>query len=140
MQVDVASALRQQLQAQSSSAESILKAKFIEWKSQPGQDHYWFSRDVLGDDKHLRHVHLVPNNVQTDRETWNDLWSKGPKQAWQRRSDRYLLYADRGMGRYLLISLIEDPGAHALWEKSHTATRKAFEVVAENFVIFGQVP
>lgn len=138
MQVDVASALRQQLQAQSSSAESILKAKFIEWKSQPGQDHYWFSRDVLGDDKHLRHVHLIPNNVQPDRVAWDGFWSKN--QSSRRRSDRYLLYADRGMGRYLLISLIEDPGAHALWEKSHTATRKAFEVVAENFVTFGQVP
>lgn len=138
MQVRVAAPLKAQLLAADPAAEAILVQKFTEWKSGHPDGHYWFSRDVRGDDGNLYHVHLIPKNVPQERAEWDALWAK--RRAWQRRSDRYLLYADGGRHGYLLIALIEDPGAHTLWTAAQRATREALEIVAENFVYFGQVP
>lgn len=140
MQVHVAAPLKAQLQAASAGAEAELVQKFTEWKSGDPDDHYWFSKDVRGDDGNLYHVHLVPNNVQADRKAWNVLWSQKPRRPWLRRSDRYLLYANGGRHGFLLIALLEDPGAHQLWERASQKDREDFEIVAENFVYFGQVP
>lgn len=140
MIVRVTSQLKTQLQLAQPNAEELLVGKFLEWKSSP-EDHYWFSKDVRGDDGYLFHVHLVPSNDQVARGIWDRLWSRHPRRPWSRRSDRYLLYADAGTSHgYLLIALIEDPGAHALWSPAQQAVRKQFEIVAENFCVFGVVP
>lgn len=139
MQVRVATPLRAQLAAVSSAAEMALLRSFSDWKAGQPEEHYWFSRDVRGDDGHLYHVHMVPNNEAKARKDWNSLWFDRPRRPWLRRSDRYLLYANGGQYGYLLLALIEDPGAHKLWTPALNAQRLAFEVVAENFVYFGQV-
>lgn len=138
--VRVASKLKTQLQSVGPNAEQLLVGKFLEWKSSP-EDHYWFSKDVRGDDGYLFHVHLVPSNDPAARAKWDRLWSVHPKRPWSRRSDRYLLYADAGVTHgCLLIALIEDPGAHTLWSPAQRALREQFEIVAENFCVFGVIP
>jgi hypothetical protein len=141
MQVRVTAPLKAQLQAAHPAAEATLVKKFTEWKSGPPNGHYWFSREVRGDDGHLYHAHLIPQNVVQDRVQWDALWSGRPRRPWLRRSDRYLLYADSGkLYGYLLIAVLDDPGAHTLWTPSAKVMRESFEIVAENFVYFGHVP
>ena len=113
---------------------------FSEWKSGHPDGQYWFSRDVRGADGNLYHVHLIPENVPEAREEWDVLWFDKPIRPWLRRSDRYLLYANGGRHGYLLIAILEDPGAHKLWTPALKLVRETFEIVAENFVYFGQVP
>ena len=91
---------------------ALLQAKFAEWKSSEPDEHYWFSREVIGDFG-LLHVHMIPQNETERRKQCESDWKNYRK----RRSDRYLIFANGGprLG-YLLIDLIEDPGAHLLWE------------------------
>lgn len=59
----------------------------------------------------------------------------------RRTSDRYLLYAYGGHREgYLLISVIDDPGAHELWAPQNKARRQALEEIAEAFCVFGTIP
>lgn len=139
MAVHVASPLKAQLQLAAHTAETVLVAKFTEWKvTNPGKDHYWFSRDVKGDDGNLYHAHLMPQNELLKRAAWDNFWHK--KQRARRRSDRYILYAQAANKDFLLIALIEDPGAHKLWTPAWRAQRVSFEIVAENFVIHKSIP
>jgi hypothetical protein len=140
MKVHVTSQLGAQLLAVSRNAESVLVGKFTEWKSGLEDGHYWFSQNKLGDDGLLFHVHLIPNNEVVARQVWNRLWRGPPKRPWKRRSDRYLLYADGKRHGYLLIALLEDPGAHELWLPSNRKLLQDFVVVADNFDFNGSVP
>jgi len=134
--VALTSQLRQQLLA-SGTSEEILLNKFSEWKQGPPDDHYWFGRDVKGT-YGLCHVHLIPNNEQDKRAQWDEYWQKG----WdsRRKSDRYVLYADGGIFGYLIIALIEDPGAHKLWENASRSELKKFEAIADDFNQLGLIP
>ena len=133
--VNVTSQLGTHLTATGQDPE-VLKSKFLEWKSGAPDDHYWFSREVIGDFG-LVHVHMIPMNEPEKRAKWDSDWSRHRK----RRSDRYLLYADGGSQfGCLLIALIEDPGAHTLWSRAQKSQLSVFEKIADNFVHFRQIP
>jgi len=140
MKVHVTSQLSAQLLAVSQHAESVLVRKFIEWKSGLEDGHYWFSQNKLGDDGLLFHVHLIPKNEPAARREWDRFWRGPPVRPWRRRSDRYLLYADGKRHGYLLIALLEDPGAHDLWLPLNRNLLQDFVVVADNFDFNGSVP
>ncbi|MDD2811747.1 type II toxin-antitoxin system YafO family toxin [Rhodoferax sp.] len=140
MKVHVTSQLSVQLLAVSQNAEALLVDEFIAWKNGPEDGHYWFSQNKLGDDGHLFHVHLIPNNNATARREWNRLWRGPPVRPWKRRSDRYLLYADGKQHGYILIALLEDPGAHDLWLPKNKSLLQDFVIVADNFDFNGSVP
>ncbi|MGB4584776.1 MAG: type II toxin-antitoxin system YafO family toxin [Rhodoferax sp.] len=140
MKVHVTSQLSAHLLAVSQHAESVLVRKFTEWKSGPDDGHYWFSQNKRGDDGLLFHVHLIPNNEPAARKEWDRLWRGPPVRPWRRRSDRYLLYADGKRHGYLLIALLEDPGAHDLWQPLNRKMLEDFVVVADNFDFNGSVP
>ena len=139
MTVHVAGPLKRELNALGPKAESTLVAKFTEWVAGDEFEHYWFCNRKLGDDRYLYHVHLIPQNEKNKRATWDELWKK-PRRHHERRSDRYLLYAVNGRGDYLLIELLDDPGAHKLWEREYRGTLQDYITVAENYVMFGEVP
>ena len=80
---------------------------------------------------------MVPANMQDDLAKWDRNWCSYRK----RTSDRYILYADGGMSYgFLLIALIEDPGAHELWNPDRRGEVNVLEAVAENFSNFGTLP
>lgn len=139
MTVHVAGPLKRELNGIGPQAEATLVAKFTQWVAGDEFGHYWFCNRKLGDDKYLYHVHLIPENEKNKRATWDDLWKK-PRRRHERRSDRYLLYAENGRGDYLLIELLDDPGAHKLWEREYRGTLQDYITVAENYVLFGEVP
>jgi hypothetical protein len=122
--------------ASTGQSPALLQAKFTEWKSSEPDEHYWFSREVIGDFG-LLHVHMIPQNEPERRKQWESDWKNYRK----RRSDRYLIFANGGprLG-YLLIDLIEDPGAHLLWERSQKSKLSALERLADNFIHGGLVP
>lgn len=137
MKVKVSSELSSRLAAIGPTAEQTLIKDFTAWKS--GKDefgHYFFSRDKV--EKGLRHVHIVPKNNSVDLATWNRLWKA--RRPHLRRSDRYLLYAHDNTHGYLLIQIIDDPGAHNLWQPKNRAVLERYEIVADNFCFNGTVP
>lgn len=135
LKVQLASQLITALTASGQDPEE-LKSNFTEWKSGEPEEHYWFSRDVKGD-LGLFHAHLIPRNDLEKRSQWDSDWGDYRK----RRSDRYLLYANGGLRYgYLLIDVIEDPGAHDLWTSAQRRRLSNFETIADNFTYFGQVP
>jgi Toxin YafO, type II toxin-antitoxin system len=76
-------------------------------------------------------------NVQDDLARWNHNWRYHRK----RTSDRYILYANGGISHgFLLIAIINDPGAHALWNEQNRAVLALMEGIAEQFCIFGRLP
>ena len=86
--------------------------------------------------KVLYHVHMVPRNVPGAQQQWDQDW----RRYGRRTSDRYLFYANSGSGRdYLLIDLVDDPGAHQVWDAAYAEYRKELEKTADDFVYFGKV-
>lgn len=130
---------RLQSQLRACNLDPLQIAKdFADWKCGHPDDHYLFGHDCLGiGSRHLRHVHMVPLNDEQALRRWNHAWERG---RGRRTSDRYLLYAD-GSPRegFLLIAVIDDPGAHELWSASNAARRSSLEQVAEDFCVFGIV-
>lgn len=137
LKVQISSQLLTALTASGQSPE-LLMSKFSEWKLGDPDDHYWFGRDVKGSSG-LYHVHMVPRNDLNKKKQWDISWGR-PGYS-KRDSDRYLLYANGGprLG-YLLIDLLEDPGAHGLWAGSQKSRLAALELVADNFIYAGKVP
>lgn len=111
---------------------------FSDWKAGAEDDHFVFGRDGLGrGSKLLNHVHMVPLFVPEDWDEWQRCWEN----SWPRKSDRYLFYADGGLAYgYLLIAIINDPGAHKVWSAPFKAYRIALEQIADDFFYFGKVP
>lgn len=109
---------------------------FTDWKSGPADDHYEFGHDALGiGSRYLYHVHMVPLHDALAWRVWDNAWRRRSR----RTSDRYLFYADGGASEgYLLISAIDDPGAHAIWQQPTII--RAWESIADDFCVFGTVP
>lgn len=139
MQVHVAGPLKRELNALGPQAEALFVTRFTQWVTGDEFQHYWFCHKVRGDDGYLYHVHLLPQKQQHKRDRWDYLWAR-PRQRHDRTSDRYLLYAQNAAGDYLLIEILDDPGAHLLWKPQYKQTLDDYIIVAENFVIFGDVP
>jgi len=76
-------------------------------------------------------------NVAKAKNAWDEAWSRYGK----RTSDRYLFYTYGGarLG-WLLLDLIDDPGAHLVWTLEYRAYRHTLEAWAEAFSDFGVLP
>jgi Toxin YafO, type II toxin-antitoxin system len=112
---------------------------FSEWKQSPTTEDYYFGKDAFNrGSKVLRHVHLPPKSSSDGIARWQTCW----RQQRNRTSDRHLFYVDRGLDRYLLIFIVDDPGAHELLAHP-TPEQKAllteFERIASEFYYFGKV-
>jgi len=127
-----------QLQANGRDPGQLL-SDFEAWKAGREDDSYIFGHDSLGiGSKYLYHTHMVPLNDQVALDLWDKVWERG---RGRRTSDRYLLYAYGGPREgYLLIAVIDDPGAHELWAPKNNGQRAALEEVAEDFCVFGSIP
>lgn len=136
--VRIAPQLVTQLQADGHDPGQLL-SDFEEWKAGHPDDSYIFGHDSLGiGTKYLYHAHMVPLNVQAELQEWDKVWERG---RGRRTSDRYLLYAYGGAREgYLLVAVIDDPGAHQLWAPQNRALRANLEQVAEDFCVFGTMP
>lgn len=111
---------------------------FLDWKSGDEDDSYYFAKDAFNlHSEHVRHVHMVPLFEQNSIEKWDANWRKFRK----RTSDRYLFYVDGGHFGYLLLYIVNDPGAHTFLSDPSDAERellREFERIADNFVHFGK--
>jgi len=143
--VQVTNELSNQLLNRTSSAgvsdplePQLLIEVFREWKSGDEDGSYFFSRDSRPiNGKYLHHAHMIPANMQDELAKWDNNWRRHRK----RTSDRYILYADGGVSYgFLLIALIDDPGAHKLWNPERRGEVEILEKVAENFANFGLLP
>lgn len=116
-----------------------LMVDFSEWKDHDPDEHYLFGKDGFNaGSNNLRHVHIVPLFVATDQEKWDHAWES---RHGRRTSDRYLFYADGGKREgFLLIDILDDPGAHTIWMPAYRGTRQFWEDIAEQFIVFGTVP
>lgn len=137
--VHLTGALRETLAAVGLDAR-VLADQFQQWKDGQalGREHYAFGRDAAGlGNPRLRHVHLVPLFVPQDEQRWRLAWRRGS----ERKSDRYLFYADGTPAHgYLLIAVINDPGAHAIWQPKHRAFIRLIERIADDFHHHGTLP
>lgn len=135
--VCVAPALRDKLDIIPGAADTLAQ-EFAAWKAGGEDDHYDFGKDGLGiNSKVLCHVHMVPKNVRGAQDAWDKAWARYGR----RTSDRYLFYAYGGprLG-WLLLDVIDDPGAHKVWEDEQRDYRLQLEAWAQAFVDFGKVP
>ena len=101
-------------------------------------DSYFFSRNSApANGKFLSHVHMVPVNLPEALELWNTNWQRHSRRV----SDRYLFYADGGPSNgFLLIAMVDEPGAHEIWNPGRRSEIKTLEEVADRFYHFGEVP
>ncbi len=131
--------LRDHLRAIGADKQALVRS-FQQWKAlaAQGKEHFEFGRDVPGlGNRHLRHVHMVPLYSPADEARWRRNWRYGR----ERKSDRYLLYADGTPAfGYLLITLINDPGAHTLWEPQNRQLVQLLERIADDFHHHGRAP
>jgi hypothetical protein len=112
-------------------------SEFAAWKK-TGK-HFAFGRDsayrepkVGVEDYKLRHVHLMPGISQKDIDAWERHW----KQGRERKSDHALVYAADDRGNFLLIGILDEPGAHAVARmktQKHKATMEGYAAIAEAF-------
>ncbi|MDQ1922150.1 hypothetical protein [Massilia pseudoviolaceinigra] len=115
-----------------------------EWKNDPaGRQTTVFGRDVANmGSRYARHAHMVPVNDADKLALWKKTWAKNRKHNSNQHqlSDRYLIYADGGRYGYLIIDIINDPGAHKVWTAKFTAVRDMWEEIASDFVCLGKIP
>ncbi|PTT42367.1 hypothetical protein DBR23_03680 [Acidovorax sp. HMWF018] len=121
--------------------------EFSAWKARgPAGEYafYAFGRDgeysrpkVLGVNV-LRHVHLAPRVDPHEQAEWKRRWRKG----WQKTSDRVLVYAQDQTHGYLLIYILDEPGAHEIAEMRSPEDEKLMKQmakVASDFIFDGSI-
>jgi len=116
----------------------LLQQQFSKWKNGDEYGSYLFSRDKTDPQTKLSHAHMVPVNDLQALAAWDEHWKK--RRPHRRLSDRYVVYTHDPRHGYLLIALIGDPGAHALWTPAGKPLLANFETVADNFIFNGTVP
>jgi Toxin YafO, type II toxin-antitoxin system len=118
---------------------SLFIQRFLEWKQSSEDDSYFFGKDGLNRGSSLvRHVHMVPIHLGMDETEWDKNWKFNRK----RTSDRYLFYVDGQQFGYLLLLLVDDPGAHAFLSSSDIEDRKMLSELerwADEFFYFGKI-
>jgi hypothetical protein len=139
MDVRLTGNLESSLNANDGLTPQALISYFAEWKQSPATEDYFFGKDAFNRGSSvLRHVHLPPRSNADEIPRWQTCWRRRSN----RTSDRHLFYVDRGLGRYLLIFIVDDPGAHEFLANP-TSEQKAllteFERIANNFYYFGKV-
>lgn len=134
-QVRIVSSLEARLIANGLDPNQLLQ-DFSSWKDSSDPDScYIFGKDAFNmNSTRLRHVHMVPLFSNDDQEKWNLAWRRFSR----RTSDRYLFYADGGVREgYLLIDILDDPGAHTIWSPANKQILSNWEEIAEKFIIYG---
>ena len=102
-----------------------------------GKDGAYGTPLVDGNANVLRHAHITPIHPNKRKS-----WMKRHFRKSRKTSDRHLIYV-KDDGDYLLIYVLEDPDAHEVAKMKTSADRTAmmqFALVAENFIIDGEVP
>lgn len=114
--------------------ESLRKA-FSDYKQGDESAHKLFCHDVGSDPGcYLRHVHFIPTDSDSQKD-WLEMFKDRHKRK-RRTSDRYVLYASDASYGFLLIDILDDPGAHNLWKQRRTKLA-GYEKVASEFCTFG---
>lgn len=112
-----------------------IREEFASYKLGNEFDHQWFCHDVGADPgKYLRHVHFIPTAPQSEAQWLSDFEDRHRYK--NRTSDRYVLYACDPRHGYLIIDILDDPGAHDLWKARHTHLPK-YELAATDFCTYG---
>ncbi|NHZ36019.1 type II toxin-antitoxin system YafO family toxin [Massilia rubra] len=115
-----------------------IRDEFQYYKSGNEFDHEWFCHDRGADPgSYLSHVHLIPSNPE-DEATWLADFENKHKRR-HRSSDRYVLYASDPRHGYLIIDILDDPGAHEVWKQRRTKLA-GYELAATDFCTFGPKP
>jgi Toxin YafO, type II toxin-antitoxin system len=138
MDVRLSGILESSLNANDGLTPQALINYFTEWKQSPATEDYYFGKDAFNRGSSvLRHVHLPPKSSSDGIAVWQTCW----RRQRNRTSDRHLFYVDRGLGRYLLIFIFDDPGAHEFLANP-TNEQKALltelERIANDFYYFGK--
>ncbi|NHZ60913.1 hypothetical protein [Massilia genomosp. 1] len=143
MKIHIASDLHQRFASLGVSLDRLVDA-FEKWKSDPdGRQTLVFGRDIANTgSRYVRHVHMIPVNLVDDLAVWKNIYAKNKKFKSNRPqlSDRYLIYADGGRYGYLIIDMINDPGAHEIWTARFKRVRDEWEEIASDFVCLGKIP
>jgi hypothetical protein len=121
------------------SVPQVFIQRFLEWKSGDEDGSYYFGKDALNrNSKWLRHVHMVPIASPDAIAQWDKNWQRSRA----RKSDRYLFYSDGGSFGYLLLGVVNDPGAHQFLAKPNSSDRLVLLVMekqADAFYHFGKL-
>lgn len=102
-----------------------------------------FGRDVANiGSQYVRHAHMIPINDANNLALWKKIHAKNQKynRHQHQLSDRYLIYANGGRYGYLIMDIINDPGAHQIWASRFKAVRDRWEEIASDFVCLGKLP
>lgn len=126
MAIYISKSLRQScLDADIEVAEII--EDFGEWKaSGDPNSSYLFGRDtpyaepvIDGQALVLMHTHLIPLIDSEQMKRWDRVW----KRRGEKKSDRALIYAQSDEGDFLLIHVLNEPGAHERARKDMSMMR-----------------
>lgn len=132
MGIELSNTLKKQLSALNLDPE-ILKKNFADWNLSGATDCTVFGKDAFNRGSTvLRHIHMRPMNDPVADSKWKTMAKRGSTPT----SDRYLFYANSGNGNYLLIYIVNNPGAHdflSMPTASEKALLKMFEAAADQF-------
>ena len=117
---------------------SIFQQEFAKWKHYGENSSYTFAHDKGDPPRYLRHAHLAPEGEGERLLEWKIHWDN-PKWRHLRKSDRGIFYAHARQQEYILIGLLEDPGAHEIWKKHGRPLRLKWEDHAEQFCVFNKI-
>lgn len=146
MGTKITQALQQKLdQTYGAGSAEVFCDEFAEWRNTGA--HILFGKDspyrkplVDGADL-LMHVHLMPSVNKVDHALWMSRWRKR-RPASHRTSDYVLVYVADAFGNFLLIQILDEPGAHAtalMRTPENKATMGGFAAVAEAFRLDGSI-
>jgi hypothetical protein len=145
MTVYVSNMLAQALVASGANQQTLIN-QFTIWINSQKLNCTVFGKDGLNrGSKYLAHVHMRPvipaigtaPQSEIDEAT-NSLgkWKKFVSRGSLPKSDRYLFYAHNGKNDYLLIYIVNNPGAHDFLQNptaSDVNLLKQFEAAADHF-------
>jgi hypothetical protein len=126
-------------------AARIFCDEFADWRRMGvhilfGKDAPYRKPKVAGD-KDLMHVHLMPSVSKGDNDVWVKKWALS-RPASHRTSDHVLVYTEDDSGNFLLIAILDEPGAHAVADMrtpANQALMESFAAIAEAFRHHGAV-
>lgn len=145
MAVEVSNILAQALASTGANKQTLINL-FTAWINSQKLECSVFGKDGLNrGSKYLAHVHMRPvvpaagtapqsviDEATDSLEKWKKLVDRG---SWP-KSDRYLFYAHNGNGDYLLIYIVNNPGAHQFLQNpssSDASMLKQFEAAANQY-------
>ncbi len=130
--------LQEAFSAENINAQHFID-RFVQWKHSGEDESYFFGKDALNlHSCMVRHVHMVPISTPNALAAWDTNWQRRRKRV----SDRFLFYVDGGRHGYLLLYIVNDPGAHEFLsskDSANQAVQRVIQVMADEFYHFGTV-